>query len=149
MWASMLSALFLLHVVWARYWPQVFQRDHVAHAEPVAEGYRVGRAILWRLPRRAAPVPLALAALPWLGRTWLGSTSLMVLLAVLTPVSAALWLTLPPGMRGTLDAPPTNHGAPGAVRFERDLGRALATFAMAGLVPALAVSATLSRLLRL
>jgi len=145
-WAAVLAALGWLHAGWAALWPWLFARDFVRHGQHVPEGFQIGRAIVWRLPVRAAAALALLWALPLAAVRVLPAGWAAAALGLGTLLALAEWLVLSPGSRFVLDEVMA-AGEPPAYRLRRPLavGRALTVLIALGVAPALLIGWALAR----
>ena len=144
-WASVLAALNWAYAAFASLWLVLFSREAVKHGTREESGYRIGRAIHWRLPGRMALVVMLWSVLPILGTLFLRGWLALILLALLTATTFLLWLIAPPGLRLVYGE---RGGEGGATAFElRPAGnpvRSIVVFVLFGLLPAVGVGAVLS-----
>jgi hypothetical protein len=143
-WAATISALGWSYAAFASLWPRLFERVAVQHGTKVAEGYRIGWLVHWRLPTRAALLIAWLSAAPILAAVFLQGWPALVTLAIMTGTVAAPWFVAPPGMR--LHYGEVSPGVFTARAWRRPF-RALAVFALFGLVPAFVAASMVNWLL--
>jgi hypothetical protein len=138
----------LLYVAAALLWPMIFNRGVVDHGIREAEGYRIGRAVYWRLPTRAAAVVVLLAGLPILSVILFQGWIVTAVLLASSGITISLWLISPPGLKLVYREQVLDNGQRVFVlRRSSDMMRTLLTLVVLGLGPGLAVGTFLSQFL--
>jgi hypothetical protein len=146
-WGSVVAVLGLDYAAAAWLWPVVFSRGAVQHGVREADGYRIGRAVYWRLPGRAAWVIALLALAPLASVLALSGWAAIVALAASGVVSVSLWLIGPPGMKLVYADQTLDDGRLVFVEHAyRPALRSITVLVIFGLAPALALGLPLSAL---
>ncbi len=135
-WALVLALLCLLYVLLATFWNHLFYRDVLRHGVREEIGYRIGRAVHWRLPREGAYLMLGLSLFAVAAVVILPGWATPWLLGLESVVVAAIWLVAPPGQRMLVSLAGTEERGGAPLHFERKPLRALAVFILFGLLPA-------------
>ncbi len=135
-WALFLAILCWVYAFFASFWNHLFDREMIREGVREEIGYRIGRAVHWRLPREGAFIMLGLgvlavavvAILPvWAAPWFLGLESTVVLV---------IWLIAPPGQRMLVSLAEPENGTDAPVQSERKPLRAVAVFLVFGALPA-------------
>lgn len=149
LWTPMITALGWLYSALAYLWPLLFHRDIIAHAIREELGYRLGRAIYWQLPKRAALFLAAVSVIPLLALVLLPER-LSVIVSVLATVGIlALWLTHPPGRRlGIIERGQPGRDLAFELRASGGIFRAVLVLVLFGVMPASVIGTGLNILVR-
>jgi magnesium-transporting ATPase (P-type) len=147
-WAFVIAAQAGIYAALASLWPTLFQPEVVKHGPLEDSRYRIGWAVHWRLPPRAAVAVTLLASIPILAVIFLQGWPVVVVLAVSACVTVTLWFVSPPGMKLLYTEQTQANGKPVVVlQSSKRVAQSIITFTALGLVPSLAIGAILYWLL--
>ena len=147
-WASVITILTWLYAALAAAWPWLFNRGVVQHGVREPGGYRIGRALHWRLPRRPALLITLLSGIPLLAAIGLEGWSVTVILMLATVFALGLWLSSPPGMKLSYTERKLDDGQSVFILLSsRQFLPSVITLIVFGVVPALLLGAILSWLI--